>query len=89
MPNCLHFNLKVVDEQSLKKHVAATNSLNISSDQKNMQMLVNGSNSRQKVLTTISGVNESMDNVNLSDTEAGQSGNSTQTHQIRGKQFCK
>lgn len=69
----------------------------ISSDQRNMQMLVNGNNSsssssRKKSLTNnMSGVvNESMDNVNLSDTEVGgQSVNSTQPHQIRGKQFSK
>lgn len=73
----------------MKKHVAATGSMNVTSDQRNMQTLINGNNSRQKGLTTISGVNESMDNVNLSDTEAGQSGNSTQPHQIRGKRFSK
>ena len=64
-----------------------------------MQMLVNGNNSssefakvrKQSLTNNMSGVvNESMDNVNLSDTEVGgQSVNSTQPHQIRGKQFSK
>ena len=79
----------MVDEHSLKKHVAANSSVAISSDQKNMQTIVNGNNARKKSLNIMSSVSESMDNVNLSDTESGQPVNSTHPHQIRGKHFSK
>ena len=52
-----------------------------------MQMMVNGnSSSVNRRLSNTPGVNESMDNVNLSDNEAV---TSTQPHQIRGKHFSK
>ena len=52
--------------------------------------IANGTNNRQNSLSnTVPGVNESMDNVNLSDTEGGQTSNATQAHQIRGKHFSK
>ena len=58
-------------------------------DQRSLQM-ANGTNNRQNSLSnTVPGVNESMDNVNLSDTEGGQTSNATQAHQIRGKHFSK
>ena len=81
----------MVDEKSLKKQVATANSTpgTISSEQRTMQMMVNGNSSninRQKSLGNTPGVNESMDNVNLSDTEGV---TSSQPHQIRGKHFSK
>jgi len=79
--------IQVVDEKSLKKQVATANSNvgTISSDQRTMQMMVNGnSSSVNRRLSNTPGVNESMDNVNLSDNEAV---TSTQPHQIRGKHF--
>ena len=52
--------------------------------------MANGTNNRQNSLSnTVPGVNESMDNVNLSDTEGGQPSNTTQANQIRGKHFSK
>ena len=52
-----------------------------------MQMMVNGNSSNiNRRLSNTPGVNESMDNVNLSDNEAV---TSTQPHQIRGKHFSK
>ena len=81
----------MVDEKSLKKQVATANSTpgTISSEQRTMQMMVNGNTSnisRQKSLGNTPVVNESMDNVNLSDTEGV---TSSQPHQIRGKHFSK
>ena len=82
----------MVDEKSLKKQVATAQSTpgTISSDQRTMQMMVNGNssniNQRQNSLSNTPGVNESMDNVNLSDTEVV---TSSQPHQIRGKHFSK
>jgi len=81
--------IQVVDEKSLKKQVATANSTpgTISSEQRTMQMMVNGNSSninRQKSLGNTPGANESMDNVNLSDTEGV---TSSQPHQIRGKHF--
>ena len=52
--------------------------------------IANGTNNRQNSLSnTVPGVNESMDNVNLSDTEGVPTSNATQAHQIRGKHFSK
>ena len=81
----------MVDEKSLKKQVATANSTpgTISSEQRTMQMMVNGNTSnisRKKSLGNTPVVNESMDNVNLSDTEGV---TSSQPHQIRGKHFSK
>ena len=78
-----------MDEHSLKKQVASNISGPNKTDQRSMQM-ANGTNNRQNSLSnTVPGVNESMDNVNLSDTEGGQTSNATQGHQIRGKHFSK
>ena len=88
-----------MDEHSLKKKNATnTASLSVTVDQRS-----NTSEIFEKVRSPVKtaagqhglqpiGANESMDNVNLSDGEIGQSANNTlsdQPHAIRGKQFSK